>query len=443
MNSRLGHITKVICVAAALLALAACDRGPERAPVIGEAYVGPSELRIRTDLPTQSPVAAIVKHGDRVEILQRRRRFLRVRAANGAEGWTEERQLLAAPEMESLKALSERAAAMPAQGQATTYGDLNVHTQPARLSPSFLLVKEEEKVDVLAHVVSPRSEPPRKPLLPPPPPKKAKVAKKEQPKEPKEPKYPLPPPPKPPGAPANWLELSKTDDPDEDAAAAGDEEEEEAAAPPAPATAPTDDWSLVRLPSGQAGWVLTRRLVMAIPDEVAQYAEGHRIVSYFPLGEVRDGEESKKHWLWTTIASGAAPYDFDGFRVFVWSLRRHRYETGYIERNLKGYAPVLLKSGTLTSGTGPQAKPGAATYPGFSVCIEKADGQRYRRDYLFLGAVVKFTGEAPCESKPLLLQAQPSPAPSLAPTAAPQQQESLTQRLKQRFQTVTQGWFGR
>ena len=89
--------------------------------------------------------------------------------------------------------------------------------------------------------------------------------------------------------------------------------------------------------------MLTRLVSMAIPDEVAQYAEGKRIVSYFPLGEIQDGDKKKKIWLWTTTADSKQPWDFDSFRVFVWSLKRHRYETGYIERNLKGYAPVLLK----------------------------------------------------------------------------------------------------
>ena len=103
---------------------------------------------------------------------------------------------------------------------------------------------------------------------------------------------------------------------------------------------PRDDWSLIRAPDGKAGWVLTRALIMAIPDEVAQYAEGHRITSYFSLGEVRDGEQIKHNWLWTTLSSRLQPYQFDSFRVFSWSLRRHRYETTYIERRLTGYLPA-------------------------------------------------------------------------------------------------------
>src|SRR5437660_3914030 len=119
-------------VAAALLLLAGCRSGPPRAPSIGEAYVGPAALNIRSDISLQSSTVAIVKHGERLEILGARRRFLRVRTPNGAVGWTDERQLLAAADMASLKELATRAARMAAQGVATTYTDLNVHTQPER-----------------------------------------------------------------------------------------------------------------------------------------------------------------------------------------------------------------------------------------------------------------------------------------------------------------------
>src|ERR1035441_9325438 len=122
---------------------------------------------------------------------------------------------------------------------------------------------------------------------------------------------------------------------------------------------------------------------MAIPDEVAQYAEGKRIVSYFPLGEVQDGDQKKNIWLWTTTSDSKQPWDFDSFRVFTWSLRRHRYETGYIERNLKGYSPVLLKDVSVTT------KSVASANPGFSICMEKKDGQRVRREYALIGQTVR------------------------------------------------------
>ena len=89
----------------------------------------------------------------------------------------------------------------------------------------------------------------------------------------------MPPAPKPP---RDWLELSKTG-----------EEVGEPKPTAEPAPVPMEDWSLIRNVAGQSGWVLTRRLVMAIPDEVAQYAEGRRISSYFSLAKVQDEDKVK------------------------------------------------------------------------------------------------------------------------------------------------------
>src|SRR5260221_9942759 len=105
--------------------------------------------------------------------------------------------LLVDADMASLKDLSALAAKLPAQGQATAYTPLNVHTQPSVKSPSFLQIKEKEKVDVLTHVRMPRTELPRRPLIAPP----AKKAKAPPKKPAKQAKYPPPPMPKPPGPP--------------------------------------------------------------------------------------------------------------------------------------------------------------------------------------------------------------------------------------------------
>src|SRR5262249_4943099 len=139
--------------------------------------------------------------------------------------------------------------------------------------------------------------------------------------------------PAPPSVPANLQELSRPHVSDLE-----DHQKQQAAAPP-PAL---DDWALVRTPNGDVGWALARMLGIALPDEVAQSAEVKRTAATLPLGEVHDKErnETKPNWLWTTASSGHVPYEFDSFRVFVWSIKHHRYETAYIERNVKGYYPV-------------------------------------------------------------------------------------------------------
>ena len=180
-------IAKVICIAAVLLS-SACMNRQSRAPAIAKAYVGPATLRIRNDLPLQSGTVATAKHGEQVDIIQRRRKFMRVRTASGAEGWTEESQLLNAAEMGELKDLAARAAKLPSQGAATSFSPLNVHTQPAAGSPSFLQIKEGEKCDVLVDIVIPHATAARQPLIP-----QAEKKKPTPKKSAKQSKIPLPP----------------------------------------------------------------------------------------------------------------------------------------------------------------------------------------------------------------------------------------------------------
>jgi hypothetical protein len=152
----------------------------------------------------------------------------------------------------------------------------------------------------------------------------------------------------------------------------------------------------VRTPDGHAGWVLTRNLVMAIPDEVAQYSEGARITSYFALAQVQDEGQTKHHWLWTTMRDPGQPYQFDSFRVFVYVPRRHRYETAYIERRIEGYYPV-------------EVTPGAV--PRFSLIIRGEDGNLYRKFYVLEGYLVRKVGEQPYDMPEDRLTGPPSGEP--------------------------------
>jgi hypothetical protein len=393
--------------------VACSNSGSSPESVIGEAFAGPAEVKLRTDIPLDSRVVATVHHGERLEILRQRRNiFLLVRAPNGIEGWTESRQLLSGDDMAALRELTERAKDLPSQGAATTYGELRVHNRPSRSSPAFAGLKEGEKVDVLSYVVTPRVPEPRKPLIPPAPKKEKKASKKPA----KSAKVPPPPMPSPPKLPENWMDLSKTDLSKEEKAEAELKAQDDKVEPEKPPV-PVDYWTLVRLRDRRAGWVLTRPLVLSIPDEIAQYAEGARIVAYFVISEVQDGDQVKKNWLWATLSQGPQPYDFDSFRVFIWNARRSRYETAYIERKLKGYLPVLMKN--VEYGAGAKSQVASGSYPGFSICMEKADGSRWRRNYAFITNVVRFAGERPCEST---APAQTASAPSVpGPLQQPQQ----------------------
>jgi len=104
-----------------------------------------------------------------------------------------------------------------------------------------------------------------------------------------------------------------------------------------------EDWWLVRDAEGQVGWVLGRMIDLDVPLEIAQYAEGQRIVAYFVLNEVADGDKKVAQYLTLmTEPKDGLTFDYNQARVFTWNVKRHRYETAYREHGLNGVLPVTL-----------------------------------------------------------------------------------------------------
>jgi SH3-like domain-containing protein len=409
---RIGHrLATVLCIA-----LAACSSHAPQQPSSGVAYVGPITLNLRKDLASKSATVAAVKHGDKLDVLELRRRFIKVRTAQGIEGWTDSNLLLTDQQMDDLRHLADGASKLASQGKATPFDVLNMHSAPARQSPSFFQIAENEPVDVIGHRLAPHFAAPEASYNPAP-------AKRSVPKKPKGKdarSAQAPPMPAAPAPPRNWQNLSKPRAADIPGVA-------QAAA--LTATAPQfDDWNLIRTRDGKVGWVLARMLTMSIPDEVAQYAEGHRITAYLALGEVNDKEDkqSKHNWLWTTSSAGQHPYEFDSFRVFVWSTKRHHYETAYIERNVQGFYPI--ESSPLP---GQEEK-------AFSVVLREKDGKMYKRTYGFAGYHVRMISKIPYNPPADLPEVRasrnfdPPPPPAQASVG-----------VMQRLTDLRKKWFGR
>jgi hypothetical protein len=95
-------------------------------------------------------------------------------------------------------------------------------------------------------------------------------------------------------------------------------------------------------------------------------------------------------------------------------MRRHRYETAHIERDIQGYSPVLL------TGTG------------FSICMDKKDGQRMRRQFTLQGNSVRFASEESCQPEAPPADVKPTPLPVKESAEAPPT-ESLWEKVKRRF----------
>lgn len=410
-------LTAAAALVLPLLVLTGCEN--DSPPVLGQAYVAPATLNLRGQLRQKNSTVAVLKHGQHVDIVDVRRRFVKVRTDKGVEGWLDSIELLSPEQMDQIRKERARDLILPAQGMAVPYEKLNIHIEPSRQSPAFAQIAEGASVAVLGHKIAPRVSGPVKPSLvierPQPPPRHRKSRQARVNRH-------LPPPPPAPKPPADWQELSaeRVEGSDSTADLKQKHDEEEAAKKAEPKKPVIlEDWTLVKTRNNEVGWVLSRNLMMAIPDEVAQYAEGKHITSYFSLGDVHDDEKGLKHnWLWTT-ASSALPYDFDGWRVFLWNRRRHRYETSYRQRNVEGYFPVHVDAAADKLGRT------------FELITKDDDGVLRKRSYLFDGVRVHLTDTQSYVPSPET--SGNSQAGSAQKTAKPGWFARHWQALKQRF----------
>ena len=184
-----------------------------------------------------------------------------------------------------------------------------------------------------------------------------------------------------------------------------------------------EDWWLVRDSKGQVGWMLSRRLDVDVPDEIAGYSEGQKIVGAYVLTKVYDAESSlpgkmvPEYVSVTNAYKDGLPYDFDQVRVFTWNTKKHRYETAYRQRNLEGYLPVTVSQGKNAQGQG---------VPEFSITVATSDEVKVDpvtgaarpaqtdvlRYQLEGGMVKRITAGGPLGSTPVAAKAKPAGAPS-------------------------------
>ncbi len=364
----------------AVLILFASGCNSQPGDVLGVAYIAPATLNLRSELSQKNSTVAVLKYGERVQILDVRRRFVRVRTPKGAEGWMDSSQLLTPVQMEQIRRDSEHALSLPSEGSATVFEALNIHLEPNRQSPAFARIPETASVEVLGHKLSPKVTGPARPPVFTFERPQAPARRERRKKEPKA-GFKLPPRPPPPKPPANWLELSTGKVAPVPATATSKKQPEKVIEEPKKPVV-MEDWTLVRTKDKQCGWVLSRNLIMSIPDEVAQYAEGKHITSYFDLGAVTDEEKGVKHnWLWTTLSEPAS-YDFNAWRVFLWNRKHHRFETSFRERDIEGYFPVHVDP--------PDSNALGRT---FEIITKDDNGKFWRSTYLFDGVRVHLTGK--------------------------------------------------
>jgi hypothetical protein len=301
LSMRLDTIQKNVRIAAffsavaAVCLLAGCSGRGGMSDSKEYAYVAVTEASLRDHVSTVYNKTGVVHNGERLQILERMqsKRFLRVRSPRGEEGWVQERFLTDQPTFDQFQRLADQYKTTPAQATAATEEQVKVHVLPGRKTSYLYLLNEKQKVDLLQRQAVDRNAAPQ--------------------------------------------QLS---DKPKEAGESSDEDKVKSdnAVPPAV----REDWWLVRDTQNRVGWVLGRALYLDVPEEIAQYSEGQRIVAAFPLDEATDGDKKVPEYLVLFTEKEGLPYDFSQARVFTWNVRKHRYETAYRERELAGVLPITM-----------------------------------------------------------------------------------------------------
>lgn len=275
MKSQSRKLILVLVATASLFS--ACGRRHQRPLEID--YVSAPQVTLRDQLSQVYNKVGTAKNGDRVEVLERERRFCRVRTGSGAEGWVEQRYLVSQQVYDAFERLAAEQKDAPIEATAVTRNDTNLHVEPGRDTDHLFQVAQGAKVSVF---------------------KRATVEK---------------------SLPGEIRPATANKD----------------------AKPVMEDWWLVRDQDGHVGWLLGRMADVDVPLDVAQYAEGQRIVACFVLNQVKDGDKQVPQYLMLlTEPKDGLPFDYNQARVFTWNVRRHRYETAYRERKLNGVLPVSV-----------------------------------------------------------------------------------------------------
>ena len=272
-----------LCLASTIF-FAGCNRG--RGRVLEIAYVSGVQANLRDHVAAVYEKTGVVKNGERVEVLDHDRHFVKVRTATGVTGWMEQRYLVSQEVFDQIQKLTADNQNDPVQAQGAARNDTNLHVEPGRDTEHLYQILSGEKLSLLKRGTA------EKPGAVAPPSRSATPGS-----NPQDRKQPVP---------------------------------------------VIEDWWLVRDSHYRVGWVLGRMIDLDIPLDVAQYAEGQRIVAFFVLNQVQDGDKKVAQYLTVvTEPKDGLPFDFNQIRVFTWNVKRHRYETAYRER-MEGVLPVTV-----------------------------------------------------------------------------------------------------
>jgi hypothetical protein len=290
-------------------------------------YVWTRQMYLRDRVAAVSNRVAEVSNGQELQVLEHGKRFLRVKTEKNEIGWIPDRAVIDDKAHDAFVRLASQHKGDPVVATGTLRDEMYLHVSPGRDTDRFYLLPGSAKVQMLV---------------------RASVTKNP--------------------APSPAAAAPRAQSADSSVATRVSVERPPATIPSTKQGTPTEpdtppvvmeDWWLVRDGQGRAGWVLGNRVDVDVPDDVAQYAEGQRIVGAYVIAKVHDQEANTPNHEVSEYVTALAPpksglpFDFDQIRVFTWSMKHHRYETAFRMHPIQGYLPVRVTPGSAASGPDP------------------------------------------------------------------------------------------
>lgn len=249
-------------------------------------YLSVNQRYLRDRLAVIANRVAEVKNGERLEVVERNRRFLKVKTPDGKVGWIEEHSVIDQNQFEQFQALAKRHAGDKPVVAAELYDELYMHIAPGRKAQRFYLLPPDAKVELLERASVPREAHGALGLAP----KAGEPVRME-----------------------DWW-LARDDKGRTGWMLAGDLN--------------------IQVPLAVSRYSESQNMVAAYVlrtvDDPESGVPGGKVPEYLTV--LRPYQQG-------------LPYDFDQIRVFTWNTSRHRYETAYRLRNLAGFFPVTVKLG--------------------------------------------------------------------------------------------------
>src|SRR5580658_2199153 len=286
---------KLFLLLAMVPLLAGCGRFSPKPPP-EYVYVSAKQMFLRDRLAAVSNRVGEVTNGQRLLVVDRARRFVKVKTDKGEIGWIDGHAIIEEKVYDQFADLNTQHAKDSVIATGVLRDDSYMHDAPGRRADHFYLLPENDKLQLLTRASVPKPMPPQAVPVPVPAAKPAKAKEN---------------------------------------AAGKKSSGKKAAAAPDPTQPVMQDWWLVRDAQGRTGWIWSRMLDVDIPAEIAGLSEGQRYVGAYLLRTVDDADSNfpdKKAPEYVTVINSwkdGLPYDFDQVRVFTWNTRKHRYETAY------------------------------------------------------------------------------------------------------------------